>query len=307
MTFSDPPTWARTPSDPRDHLMGNLVRARGASGRVGLFGVPFDAAVIGRRGAAKGPDAIRAELALLKPYAFGRGALDPQVVDWGNVEVGEVDVAGTHGLVRETAGVILTSGQIPLALGGDHSLTFPLMEAQSTHNGKVGVINLDAHLDIREVHDGRITSGTPFGRLLEAGIVAPENLVEVGVRDFATSPYYGAKAEEKGVAVVTAAEAREGGIVDVLEDAVKRASRRTRGVYLSIDMDVLDQAHGPGVSAPTPDGLTTAELMLAVRTVAASGKVLGADVVELAPPYDEGGRTTRAAAFTVMTLLQGLK
>lgn len=283
------------------------MRKRGTSGRIGLFGVPFDAAVIGRRGAAKGPDAIRAEMAILKPYAFGRGAFDPQVVDWGNIEVTEVDVPGTHELVRETAGVVLTSGQIPLALGGDHSITFPLVQAQAAANGKIGVINLDAHLDIREVHEGRITSGTPFGRLLEAGHVAPENLVEVGLRDFSTSPYYGGKAEERGIGVVTAAEAREGGIVDVMEDAVKRASRRTRGVYLSVDMDVLDQAHGPGVSAPTPDGLSTSELLLAVKTVAASGKLLGADVVELAPPYDEGGRTARAAAFTVMTLLAGLK
>lgn len=307
MTFSDPPEWTRSPSDPRDHLLGNLVRKRGTAGRIGLFGVPFDGAVIGRRGAAQGPDAIRAELALLKPYAFGRGAFDPELVDWGNLEVPEIDVAGTHELVRETASVVLTSQQFPLALGGDHSITYPLVEAQTTTHGKVGVINLDAHLDIRDVHGGRITSGTPFGRLLDAGLVAPENLVEVGIRDFATSPYYGGKAEEKGLSVVTAAEAREGGIVDVMEDAVKRASRRTRGVYLSVDMDVLDQAHGPGVSAPTPDGFSTAELLLAVKTVAASGKLVGADVVEVAPPFDEGGRTGRAAAFTVMTLLAGLK
>jgi len=304
--FAPPPPWARPVSDPNDELLAGKVRPAGSKGRFGLFGVPFDGAVLGRRGAAGGPDAIRREIAALKPWTFGRGAFDAGIVEWGNVVVPKDDVPAAHAAVAKAAAEVAAEGQFPLALGGDHSITFPLVSALAADDRKLGVVNLDAHLDVREVHAGRITSGTPFGRLLDAGLVRPENLVEVGVRDFATSPFYGRKVEDLGVGVVTAAMAREEGVAAVVEDAVKRAARGTRGVYLSVDLDVLDQAHGPGVSAPTPDGFTSGELLAAIRVAAASGKLVGADFVEVAPDLDEGARTARAAAFGVLTLVAAL-
>lgn len=320
--FYRPSSWARPVTDPNDEIMANVVRLAGTKyekdGRFGLFGVPFDGAVIGRRGAAAGPNAIRDELALLKPWTFGRGLVDVRLIDWGNVVVPKDDVATAHAAVAKAASQVATQGHFPIALGGDHSITFPLVMAlagtmetgagSGTGTGKgIGIVNLDAHLDVRDVHEGRVTSGTPFGRLLEAGVVRPENLVEVGVRDFATSPFYGRKVEDLGVGVVTAAMARDEGVAAVVEDAVKRAARGTRGVYLSVDLDVLDQAHGPGVSAPTPDGFTSGELLAAIRAAAASGKLVGADFVEVAPELDENARTARAAAFGVLTLLAGMR
>lgn len=303
--------WAARPGDPNDVFVSQVI-AVGSSGfepgtgRVALFGVPFDGAVIGRPGAREGPDAIRAQMARLKPWTLRGGEVPLDLEDWGNVRVpqgGSVDAA--HQATERAALAVLEAGRFPLALGGDHSLTFPLVKAHEGRRQKIGIINLDAHLDVRDVHRGQLNSGQSFGRLLDLGLVPGQNLVEVGLRDFANATRYADKARKAGATLFGAEEwMREG--LSVVDHAIEIASRGVEGVYLSVDVDVLDQAHAPGVSAPTPGGVDTATLFAALRRIAERAPLVGADFVEVAPALDRDGMTSRAAAYGAMHVLAGL-
>lgn len=302
--------WAARPSDPNDVFLAQVLQPgpprADAPPAIGLFGVPFDGAVMGRPGARGGPDAIRGELARLKPWSLAGGEWSRTVYDWGNVRLPHGSVAEVHEVV-ESAGIALReAGHFPVALGGDHSLTFPLVKALEGRYGRLGVVNLDAHLDVRDVHGGALNSGQSFGRLVDLGLVPGANLVEVGIRDFANASRYADKARKLGATIISAREWREGGL-GVIERAVEVASDGVDAVYLSVDVDVLDQAHAPGVSAPTPGGVDSSELFAAIGLVASRARLAGADFVEVAPSLDRDGVTSRAAAFAVMHLLAGLR
>ena len=302
--------WTPRPADPQDVFFSQVVRtgARPAGegrGAVGLFGIPFDGAVLGRPGAREGPGAIRAQMAKLKPWTLGRGELPREAFDWGDVALPEGGVLAAHGATEAAARAVLEAGQLPVALGGDHSLTFPLVKAHEGRLRRVGVVNLDAHLDVRD-YEGLPNSGTSFGRLLASGLVPGANLVEVGLRDFANGGRYVEKARKAGATLFSADEWMAEPDA-VLDHAVEVASRGADGVYLSVDLDVLDQAHAPGVSAPTPGGVDSGLLFRAVRRVAQRAPLVGADFMEVAPPLDRDGMTARAAAYAVMHLLAALR
>lgn len=293
MTFT--PTndaWTARPSDPNDVFFAQ--RVNGANPKVGLFGVPFDGAVLGRKGAREGPRAIREAMAKLKVANMA------SVHDWGDVAT-PADVAGAHAAAEAAARLVLAAGHLPVALGGDHSLTFPLAKA---HGKKLGVINLDAHLDIRE-YSGAPNSGTSFGRLFDSGIVPAANLVEVGIREFANAAAYMEKAEKAGATILSAEEWNAEPNI-VIDHAIEVASRDVDAVYLSVDLDVLDQAHAPGVSAPTPEGVTTNALYAAIRRIAKNAPLAGVDFMEVAPSLDRDGMTSRAAAFAALHLFAEL-
>ena len=298
--------WAARPGDPNDVFLAQVVekgppRADQPPGGVGLCGVPFDGAVLGRPGAREGPDAIRQQMARLKPWTLAGSDATRRVFDWGNVRVPAADVAGAHQAAESAALAVLDAGQVPVALGGDHSLTFPLLKAHEGRRRRIGVINLDAHLDVRDF-EGVPNSGTSFGRLLALGLVPGANLVEVGIRDFANATAYAEKVRKAGGTLVSAeewlAEPRA-----AIDRAIEVAARGADGVYLSVDLDVLDQAHAPGVSAPTPGGVDSATLFAAIRRIAQRAPLVGADFMEVAPPLDRDGATSRAAAYAVMHLL----
>ncbi|HVL47425.1 MAG TPA: agmatinase family protein [Candidatus Thermoplasmatota archaeon] len=294
--------WNARPQDPNDVFFAQVVEKGPRPARFALFGVPFDGAVLGRPGARAGPDAIRHEMAKLKPWTVARGAADISVADWGNVRIPHGSVAEAHQAIETAALEVVASGSIPMTLGGDHSITFPLVKAHEGRRSRIGVINLDAHLDVRDVVDGRLNSGQSFGRLLDLGIVQGANLVEVGIRDFANAPRYAEKAAKRGATVIGAEEWRERGIA-AIDRAIEIAGDGTEGVYLSVDLDVLDQAHGPGVSAPTPGGVDSGTLLTAVRRIAKHAKLVGCDFVEVAPPLERDHLTARTAAWAAMTVL----
>jgi len=307
-----PAAWGARPSDPNDTFLAQTVATAASEaprpGQVGLFGVPFDGAVPGRPGARGGPAAIRAAMATLRPWTLRHGGFTPDVYDWGDVRCALGDIATTHQRVEGAALAVLDAGHMPLVLGGDHSITFPLVKAHEGRHGggTLGVINLDAHLDMRDgASQGILNSGQSFRRLIDLGLVKGENLVEVGIRDFANSAQYARAAKADGVTIFGAEDWRAHGLATI-EHAIEIASAGTDGVYLSVDIDVLDQAHAPGVSAPTPGGIDTARLFTAVRVIAQRTRLVGADIVETAPQLDVGGMTSRAAAYAALNVLAGL-
>lgn len=303
-------SWEGPSADPSDEQFGDVVEETaltdaGAFDAV-LVGEPFDRAVIGRRGAAQGPRVVRESLAGVKTHHFEAGPVS-SVGDLGDVAVlaagdgGQTDgVAAVQSAVADVTERVHATDALPVFLGGDNSLTFPnvrpLLEV-----GSVGVVNLDAHLDVREVR-GEPTSGTPYRQLFEAGLDAYACL---GARHFETSTAYADFVRDRGGAIVTAKA-----VGADPETAVRRATDAMGDVdrvYVSVDLDVLDATAAPGVSAPTPGGLTTRELFRIVRSLAADERVAGFEVVECAPPLDDGGRTVAATARTVAHFLAGLR
>lgn len=306
MTLAPASPWHSPSTDPNDETFGDIVEPveladAGAYDAV-LVGEPFDAAVIGRRGAADGPAAIRESLAGVKTHQFETGSLSG-VGDLGDVTVPEEmidsgDVVAIQETVSEMADAVHAVETLPVFLGGDNSLTYanvrPLLS-----RGRVGVINFDAHLDCREVHDSP-TSGTPYRQLLSAGL---DTYVCLGARHFETSTAYADYVEQTGGTIVTAGAVGrnvEGAISQVMD-----ALSDVELVYLSVDCDVLDMAYAPGVSAPTPGGLTTRELYRLLRKFAADDRLAGIELVECAPPLDAGEKTVAAATRAIAHALSG--
>lgn len=300
MKLTEAGNWAGTSSDPNDEQFGDVIETAVPETATDydavVVGEPYDCAVIGRRGAAEGPAAIRESLAGVKSHHFERGPV-ASVGDLGNVDVDADGVAAAQQSVRQAADRIHDLGALPVFLGGDNSLSYanasPLLD-----RGSLGVVSFDAHLDCREVR-GEPSSGTPYRQLFDAGLDA---LAVVGARHFETSTEYADYLDEQGGEVVTAetVAADPGGALDTALAAMGGVDQ----IYVSVDVDVLDAAY-PGASAPTPGGLQPRELFRLVRRIAGRPRVAGFEVVETAPRLDTENRTVDAAARTVAHFLGG--
>ncbi|WP_049923453.1 formimidoylglutamase [Halopiger djelfimassiliensis] len=299
--------WHGPSGDPNDRQFGDVVTPlEGSSDDVDavLVGEPYDGAVIGRRGARHAPVAIRHSLAGVKTarcVTDGSDA-DPafRIGDRGDLELPDAGVASVQDHVHRAVADVHDREPLPVFLGGDNSLTYPNV-APLLERGRVGVVNLDAHLDCREVReDDGPTSGTPYRQLLNDGL---ETYVCVGARHFETSGPYVEYVDRQDGTIVPA-EAFDGG-TDAVVERVREAMADVDLLYVSVDCDVLDATAAPGVSAPTPGGLTTRELFAFVRAMAGDERLAGFEVVECSPPLDEQGRTVDAAARTIAHALTG--
>ena len=270
-------------ADPLDDLVGNRFVDDGPAD-VALVGLPFDGAVIGRKGARLGPDAIRAQLRKLKADKPARWR------DLGNARMPD-DVLAAGEVATQAMRAALDTGAFPVALGGDHSLTYGLVRAVAERHPDLAVLNLDAHLDVRVASPPN--SGTSFRRLVDDKIVDPRRIAEIGIRPFANSPKYLTWAREAGIHVVTA---------DRMESWVDALAAIKGPLYVSLDIDVLDETAAPGVSAPTPGGISSAQLFSVLRALAKRA-VVAMDVVETCPPLDQDDRTARAAAYAILSLV----
>ncbi|MFP8958188.1 formimidoylglutamase [Natrialbaceae archaeon A-CW3] len=320
--FVSAPSWKSPSSDPNDETFGDVVSESAledAGDYAAVFvGEPYDGAVIGRSGARDGPREIRKALAGVKTHHFDVGPVgvstadpatrddpattggrtDDELGDLGDLEIPEDDVATVQSEIQESTTAVYDAGARPIFLGGDNSLTVPNV-SPLLEDGTVGVVSFDAHLDCRQPVDGP-SSGTPYFQLHERGLDA---FAVVGARHFETSSAYAEYVDEQDGTIVTAEAIRHD-----LEGSVERALEAMAGVdrvFVSLDIDVLDAPAVPGVSAPTPGGVTTTELYAMLRLVAADERVAGFEVVECAPPLDIDGRTSDAAARAIGHVLAG--
>jgi len=286
--------WMGPSNDATDEQFGHVVELASIddadSYDAALVGEPFDRAVIGRKGAAEGPAALRQRLAGTKTHHFDAGPVR-SVADLGDVTFQEPpeSVAALQERVRTIAERVHGADAFPVFLGGDNSLTYP-NAAPLLESGSLGVVNFDAHLDVREVGDDP-TSGTPYRQLYDAGLDA---YACVGARHFETSTAYAEFVRERGGEIVTAEEVGDDEVaaVDRALDALGGVDR----VYVSVDLDVLDAAAAPGVSAPTPGGVTTRELFRLLRLLGSEDRLAGFEVVECAPPLEPGTANPTATA-----------
>jgi agmatinase len=284
---------------------------------VAICGVPWDGTVIGRSGTHLGPMAIRSA-----DYLGGYGSslphldvrVDPlehlRACDYGDAEVLVGNTLGTFDLVREFIAGVVAAGATPLILGGDHAITWPTATAvaDAYGHGKVGIIHFDAHADTAPDSPGSLAShGTPMRKLIESGAVPGRNFVQVGLRGYWPDRPILDWMEEHELRVHFMAEIRRDGFDAVLERALDEALDSADHLYVSLDVDVCDPAYAPGTGTPEPGGLTSADVLRAVRRLAAEVGIVGMDVVEVSPPYDgAAGITALLAHRAVREAMTGM-
>lgn len=254
-----------------------------------LLGVPFDGASSFQRGAAGGPAAIRQALRLPSTNVWSELGVDtsrPDVL----TDAGDASLSAPPQASRDeiTAAVstLVRGSRLPIVLGGDHSITYPVLRAIRPHHPRLTILHLDAHPDLYEAFEGdRYSHACPFARIMEEGLA--DRLVSVGIR--CANDHQRQQAERFGVETIDM-RAWAAGVRPHVEGPL----------YLSIDLDVLDPAFAPGVSHPEPGGLTTRELLHLLHSLRAT--VVGGDVVELNPARDPAGLTALVAARIVKEL-----
>ncbi len=300
-------SFAGVPARPLDDL--------GDAGVV-IVGAPFDWGTTYRPGARFAPKAIR-EADYLP--AYGRRphlptGIDPltalEVVDAGDIVLIPGYVEDSLDAIANAVERIAAAGAVPIVLGGDHTITFPNATglARVHGAGEVALVHFDAHADTGEDHDGKLYGhGTPMRRLVESGAVPGHRFVQIGLRGYWPPPEVVAWMGDQRMRWHTMAEITERGLDAVLDDAVAAAAGDARGVFLSVDIDVVDPGMAPGTGTPEPGGLTPRQLLDAVRRLAREVRILGADVVEVSPPYDGPGEVTALLANrVVLEILNGM-
>ena len=291
--FAGPSTFARLPR--RDEV---------DRCDVAVLGVPFDAGTTFRPGARFGPIAIRQASRLLRGYHPSlevRPFEAQQVADAGDIPANPFDLGEAIRQIEEGAEAALEDAAHLLTLGGDHSISLPLLRAMKRKFGPVALVHFDAHLDIWDTYFGAAyTHGSPFRRAWEEDLLLQDHATHVGIR----GPIFSAEDldddDRFGFAIVSAMDLETIGV----EGAVARIRERVADapIYVSVDIDVIDPGLAPGTGTPEPGGLTTRELLGILRGLAGL-PVVSADIVEVAPAYDSAEVTSMAASHVAYELV----
>jgi agmatinase len=274
---------------------------------VAICGVPWDSTVTGRSGASLGPFAIRS-CDYLGGWGHAIASLGTRVnpftvlrcCDFGDAPITVGNTLATFDDIRKfVAAIVVGGGAVPIMLGGDHGITWPCATAVADHYGygKVGIVHFDAHADTGEdMPRGLGSHGTPMRRLIESGAVPGRNFVQVGLRGYWPGQRTLDWMKEHQMRTHFMAEIDRYGFDRVLERAVDEALDHADHLYLSLDIDVADPAFAPGTGTPEPGGLTSGNVLRAVRRLTSEVGIVGMDVVEVSPPYDTPGQITAVLA-----------
>ncbi|MBM2576693.1 agmatinase [Jannaschia sp. Os4] len=265
---------------------------------VAITGVPFDQAVTHRPGARFGPRAVReaSTLQVFDPpiYWDGYSPLEAlAVADYGDCGFDYASVPDFPEALRGHVRSILAQGAACLAIGGDHYVSFPILQAHAEVHGPLSLIQFDAHSDTWPDDDlARIDHGTMFYKAVKSGVVDPETSVQVGIRTVNPDPL--------GVETITARDVHAAAPGEIAARIKARVGDRP--AYLTFDIDCLDPAFAPGTGTPVWGGLSSAQAAFLLRDIAGINLV-GGDVVEVSPQYDVTGATAVAGAHVLMELL----
>lgn len=281
----------------------------GDSGKFGLIGLPLSKSSISHSGASFAPETIRSSLGSFSTYSAETGLdLTEKLLDFGDVLMHPTDIIESQRRITEELKGIFDKSAVEnwFLLGGDHGVTYSTIKAMAKTK-KIGVIQFDAHHDLRNTEDGGPTNGTPFRRLLEDQILKGEQIAQIGIRDFMNARAYAAYAKEQGVEVYTMQHVEELGIEKILEKELARLAETTDVIYLSVDMDVLDQAFAPGCPAIGPGGMDSHTLIKAIDLSAKHPAVKVMDIVEIDPMIDFRNMTSRTAAYLLLVFMKAKK
>ena len=286
-------------------------------GAVVILGAPFDWGTTYRPGARFGPAAIRsADYGAMDGYRpHLPTGIDPLgtlgVVDIGDVYVVPGRLEESIERIADVVEAVARAGKVPIVLGGDHTITWPDAwgVARAHGLGDVALVHFDAHADTGFIQNGSLYGhGTPMRRLIESGAVPGHRFVQIGLRGYWPEPEVVEWMRLHKMRSYRMDEIVERGLDAVTDEAVAAASSGSaKGVFISVDIDVVDPGLAPGTGTPEPGGLTSRQLLDTVRRIAREVPVLGADVVEVSPPYDgPGEQTAYLANRVVLEILNGM-
>jgi guanidinobutyrase len=291
--FAGPGTFMRLPS------------AESAEGLdAALIGVPMDIGASWRSGTRFGPKQIRAESTMLRPYNMWTKAAPfahMQVADIGDVPINTFDLADTVRRITAFYDQVLQHDVVPVTMGGDHTLSLPVLRSIAKKHGPVALIHVDAHADTNDhMFGNEIAHGTPFRRAYEEGLIDAANTFQIGLRgtgyeadDFDTGRSW-------GFTVIQAEEVWYKSLAPVMKKV--REQLKSRPVYLTFDIDSLDPSVAPGTGTPEFGGLTASQGLEIVRGCGGLN-IVGCDLVEVSPPYDPSGNTAVMAANLLYEML----
>jgi len=271
---------------------------------IGLIGIPYDGGVTNRAGARHGPREIRNQSSLMRtihhinrvsPFEIAT------IADLGDVAFSEpFNHQAVNEDITEFFGLVKKSGVIPISVGGDHSVTYPIFKGIAS-DGPIGMIHIDAHTDTwGEIWGSKFHHGSPFRLAVEDGLLDPKRTIQIGIRgaqnfmdgiDFSI---------DSGMRVVFMEEFFEIGVKEVIKEALKVVGNGP--TYISFDVDGLDPVFAPGTGTPEVGGITTIEAQTLLRGLNGLN-LIGADVVEVAPPFDQTGNTALVGATMMYEIL----
>ena len=294
-TLDEPATWAQ--SD------------------VVIIGAPFDGGTSYRSGARFGPGAMRQACYLAhdgsRPSLALRvdGLQDLAVTDAGDVEMFSGDAAAACAALEAQVQKVAAAGKVPLMLGGDHTITWPDVTAVARARGwgRVSVIHFDAHADTGDIEFGSLIGhGQPMRRLIESGAVRGDRFLQIGLRGYWPGPETLSWMAQQGMRSFEMTEIVARGLDSVLDEALAIAMDDCDAVFLSVDVDVVDPGSAPGTGTPEPGGLSSRQLLDAVRRICYELPVAGMDVVEVSPPFDHADITALLGNRVVLEALSAM-
>jgi len=300
---------------PRFGGPATMMRLPSQVGTEGLdacfVGIPMDIGASNRAGTRYGPRQIRAESCLIRPYNMATRAApfdSLMVADIGDVAIDTFNLPKCVDIITDAYCDIIAKGCRPLTLGGDHTLTYPILRAMAEKYGPVGLIHVDAHADINENMFGeKIAHGTPFRRAVEDKLLDTKRCIQIGLRatGYAADDFDWPR--QQGFRVVQAEECWHKSLTPLMDEVRKQMGKGP--VYLSFDIDSLDPAFAPGTGTPEIGGLTTIQGIEIIRGCWGL-ELVGCDLVEVSPPYDPSGNTALTGAnllFEMLCVLPGVK
>jgi len=268
-----------------------------------LIGVPFDGGTTYRPGTRFGPRGVREQSVLVRPWNPVLN-LNPfekyRIADFGDLSVNPLSIEDTFRRIEEQVRPVLKAGTRCAMVGGDHSISLPLLRATTKKYGPVAVIQFDAHNDLWDEYFGsKLSHGTPFRRAIEEGLIREGSFLQVGLRGQVYSSEDFAFAKKHRVQMITAEEFHAQGM-----KLFAKHLRAFRGqpTYVTLDIDCVDPAFAPGTGTPQVGGFTSAQIVELVRGLRGL-KLVGCDLVEVSPPYDNGAITSLLAANLLYELL----
>ncbi|HEX6247540.1 MAG TPA: agmatinase [Nocardioidaceae bacterium] len=280
-----------------------------------IVGAPFDGGTSHRPGTRFGPMAIRQACYLAhdgsRPHlALRVDALqDIRVVDAGDVEMYSGDVMASIASLEEAIFKVSSSGAVPLVLGGDHTIALPDATGVARHHGfgRVSMLHFDAHADTGDIEFGSLYGhGQPMRRLIDSGALRGDRFLQLGLRGYWPGPETLSWMAEQRMRSYEMTEIGARGLDACLDEAFEIALDDCDGVFLSVDVDVCDPGHAPGTGTPEPGGLSSRQLLDAVRRICLELPVVGIDIVEVSPPYDHAEITAYLANRVALEALSGI-
>ena len=274
---------------------------------IAIVGVPFDTGGTYRVGARFGPGGIRDQSMLQRPY---NPALDVVIfehcscVDYGDLQSAPGYLPESHQMITEGAAEIIAHDDVtPIFLGGDHSVSLPLLRAVHAKHGPVGLIHFDAHSDLwHSYFDGKDTHGTPFRRALEEGLIDPQRSCQIGLRGSLYDKADYQMTEAAGMLLVDGPQLHRQGIPKTLTQIIEKAGDGP--LYLTFDIDFVDPTFAPGTGTPEVGGFNSAQCQELLRGLTAlSHRIVAYDLVEVMPAYDPAHTTSLLAANLVYEMM----